>query len=208
MTESNNDITTTETPKRARIADKTVDYAAGTIEFAFKNGETRVVRLDEFSDDIRRNLLVYGLSQKFGDAYAAADGDATTAVSLFDGMYEALSNGEWSDRASPVPGGRAASDLIEAINIHRKTTGKDPLSEEQETSVRSLVALAKQPLKGNAEKDIPEPSEDEKKAISDARKQVNAFKKVREVQIALLEIEKRRLESRVTTTPADSSGIV
>lgn len=208
MSESNNDVATTEAPKRARIADKTVDYAAGTIEFAFKNGESRTIRLDEFSDTIRQNLLVYGLSQKFGDAYASAEGNADTAVALFDGMYEALSNGEWSDRASPIPGGREASDLIEAINIHRQSTGKEPLTESQSTQVRDLVALAKRPLKGNPEKDLPEPSADDKTAISAARKQVNAFKKVPQVQIALLEIAKRRLESRVTTTPADSSGIV
>lgn len=63
---------------------KTIDYDKETVTFAFGNGQTRTIALEELADEYIRGQALHGISQRGGDSYAAAGGDYAFALGNLD----------------------------------------------------------------------------------------------------------------------------
>ena len=102
---------------------------AETLEFRFANGETRRVVLGQLPENIEHCLNLFGRSEKFGNFYAGAKGDANEAVDMFDAGYETLAGGEWSERKEGV--GAAPSLVFAAVMAVLAARGTEPDDETQ-----------------------------------------------------------------------------
>ncbi len=71
------------------------DTNAVALEFRFTNGHTHTVREDDNPDDINGCFAWMGRSEKYGNGYAGAGGDANAAEELFEVLFERLAGGEW-----------------------------------------------------------------------------------------------------------------
>ena len=97
---------------RLKIAKKSADLKAKTVEFEFTNGHLITVALKELNKDIVTNLALHGLSQKGGDSYAGAK-TVDEAEERCETIIERLKEGEWikpRESAGPRP-----SMVIDAV---------------------------------------------------------------------------------------------
>lgn len=85
---------------------------AAVLRFAFSNGTTHDISLDELPDNIKAAAAWHGLSQKCGDSYAGAKGDADEAVESFETLLERLKLGEW---VRAREGGPRPSLVVDAV---------------------------------------------------------------------------------------------
>lgn len=108
---------------------------ADKLEFRFDNGNTHVVRLVDHNPDIRSCLGWFGISEKYGNAYAGAKGDADAAEELFLSMQEQLLGGTWVDRAEAGP---RPSLIADAIIAALEAAGQK-VDDERRTSIREKV---------------------------------------------------------------------
>lgn len=116
----------------------------------FRDGAGQVsASLDEFSEDIRQQLAMFGLKTKLSNA-TRGDHDVAAARESIEGMISQLSRGEWrAERESGGgTGGRAVLDLVEAVCRIRVEAGKDENRSAIHDMVRGLeskerTALAK-----------------------------------------------------------------
>lgn len=86
-------------------AKKSVDLESGTVTFAFNTSEDTeplVVNIAELPDEIKKQALLHGISQKVGDSYAGAD-DAEEARETAEGVIAQIMAGTW--RAAGGGGG-------------------------------------------------------------------------------------------------------
>lgn len=85
----------------------------GSLTFEFATGEVEKINPGDFSNDIQKQLLIHGSSQKLGDSYSGEDADKCHTV--FMGVLKNLTDGNWSARAG---GGSAPriSQLAEALS--------------------------------------------------------------------------------------------
>lgn len=81
---------------------KKVDLKDGA-RFEFANGNTHVVKLGDFSQEIQLQYAVNGVKQKLGDAYAGALGNAVEAERRFLTVLNATKNGDWTVRGEAGP---------------------------------------------------------------------------------------------------------
>lgn len=96
-----------------RKVTKSVDAEAGTVTFEFATGESEVVEVKEFSNDVQAQLMLHGLSQKLGDSYSGEEADKCHAI--FAGTLKQLVEGNWSAR-SGGGGAPRISQLAEALS--------------------------------------------------------------------------------------------
>lgn len=108
---------------QTKVARKHFDVEAKAWTFSFTNGTKRVVRLDDFSDEIREQAEAAGFGHKFGDCYASAASKfheagyadpVSWAIDEFDAVLESLKDGDWN-RAGTV-GGMAYAAIAEATS--------------------------------------------------------------------------------------------
>ena len=88
-------------------------------EFRFGNDDTdgvtvRVVKVSDFSTDIRDGAMLHGLNQALGDAFAGASGIVADAIADFDARLATLMSGVWTSRTGGA-GARSDSILAEAM---------------------------------------------------------------------------------------------
>jgi len=106
------------------------------LEFRFANGETRTIALGQFPESIETRLAWFGRSEKFGNAYAGAKGDADVALESFDTMVELLSSGEWTEARESM--GPRPSLVADAIIAALTANGNTP-DEGQVLEIREAV---------------------------------------------------------------------
>lgn len=82
--------------RNSKFCSKDVDLDTGVVSFAFGDGETITVNVDELPADIQRTLMLHGMSQKGGDSYAGAKGNFAEAKANLKAVIEALQQGQWS----------------------------------------------------------------------------------------------------------------
>lgn len=117
------------------MADKKVTKTInddGSLTFEFATGETETVNPGDFSNEIQKQLLIHGTSQKLGDSYSGEDADK--CFTIFSGVLTNLTDGNWSARAGGG-GGARISQLAEALS--RASDG-----ETVETCVMTLSAMS------------------------------------------------------------------
>ena len=83
------------------------------LEFRFANGETEVIAKGDNPEAIEAQLAWFGRSEKYGNFYAGAKGDASRAHEMFMTGKEVLAGGEWSERGGGE--GPRPSMVIEAV---------------------------------------------------------------------------------------------
>lgn len=114
--------------KRAKKVSKVVD---GNVLKIVAAGEEKVYDSSVFSDAIKHNLMMHGLSQKLGDCFAGKETDE--GVALADKTYEALVKGEWTMRM-PAAEKITKKQVVEAFAN---------LSEDELAIAKSLGLLEK-----------------------------------------------------------------
>lgn len=105
------------------------------LQFRFANGNTHVVQTSDHPGDIMRCLEWFGISEKYGNAYAGSKGDADAAEELFLSMQEQLQSGTWVEKAEAGPRPSLIADaIIAALN----SAGQE-VDEKRAASVREKV---------------------------------------------------------------------
>lgn len=111
-------------------ATKSVADDFSAVTFSFSTGETLEAKVSDFPDSIQDALTCHGLAQKLGDSYAGAD--AAHAYSAANAVFEAMKEGNWTQRTGGTSGPRI-SQLAEALS---QVTGQ-----EVEACVAKLATL-------------------------------------------------------------------
>ncbi len=106
------------------------------LEFAFGNGETATIELAKFPDAIEARLNWFGRSEKFGNFYAGAKGDADKAHEMFLTGVENLANGEWSERGGGE--GERPSMVVDAVVAALEASG-ETVGEDRKKSIHEKV---------------------------------------------------------------------
>jgi len=118
-------------------ASKKVEGTTVTIEFA--TGQTLTANAADLPDEMKRNLIVHGLSQKLGDSYAGAD--EKEAFDCANRVLEGLMKGEWSTRGEG--GGGRASMFLEALaavlglSLDEAKAKFDSKTEEEQAAIKN-----------------------------------------------------------------------
>ena len=153
----NQEANAVEEVKTPKFCEK--DYNdEGLAEFKFGNGTVVSVNVNDLSEDIRNNLMMHGLMQKVGDAYASAKGDFTIGVAAAEKVITQLHDGQWTaSRAS----GEAKPKIGELVTALATLKGLDPAvvavavekaTDEQRKAWRKHPAIAAEIAKVRAEK--------------------------------------------------------
>lgn len=79
-----------------KFCSKDYDLDTGMVSFAFGDGKSFEVNVDELPSDIQRTLMLHGASQKIGDSYAGAKGNFAEAQANVQAVIEALKAGQWT----------------------------------------------------------------------------------------------------------------
>ena len=103
--------------KKVYIDDKGVEtrsaqFDSKVLQFRFANGNTHEVELPDHPGEILTCLSWFGISEKYGNAYAGAKGDASVAEELFLSMQEQLRGGTWVEKAEAGPRPSLIADAI------------------------------------------------------------------------------------------------
>lgn len=141
--------------KRPRVAKRVIDETAETVTFIFGNGKTLIASLADITAVAVRNSL-NGLSQKIGDAFASAKGNADTAYQLACGTYEHLKAGEWNERGEGVeetPGMTIAA-VAKVFNkdVAKVQAGWSKLSDEQRKALKANANVKAEVARVRAER--------------------------------------------------------
>jgi hypothetical protein len=100
------------------------------VTFNFANGNSVVVRPDDFPEAMQQHFLLYGISQKLGDAYAGSD-SADEAQKHFADTIEKVREGNWTaPSAGAGKTGQARTDLAHALMRVMQQSGQE-VTEEQ-----------------------------------------------------------------------------
>lgn len=102
-----------EPQKMARKIEKTIDTENGTLTVGFTSGESAVINMSDFSDEIVFQLAMHGLSQKVTDAGAGKDAAETEAH--VGKLIEALKSGQWTVRGEGGGGAGRVTQVVQAV---------------------------------------------------------------------------------------------
>ncbi len=105
------------------------------LQFQFQNGNTHSVKLTDHPGDILSCLTFFGISEKYGNAYAGAKGDAGDAEEKFLSMQEQLRGGTWVEKAEAGPRPSLIADAI----IAALTAAGEKVDDARAASVREKV---------------------------------------------------------------------
>lgn len=120
--------------KRTRKAKAAINVESGTIDFSFlATGGSFHADVHKLPDGIRAQLVLHGLKQKLGDAYADPDQDAESAVRE---VWHDLVSGTWSTRGE---GGPRLTRLAKAV--FEVYSGSKDWAESEETVQDYLDSL-------------------------------------------------------------------
>jgi len=121
---------------------KATKKVEGTVvSIAFASGETLSADVTAMPDEIKKHLIVHGLSQKLGDSYAGAD--EKEAYGCAQRVLEGLMKGEWSTRSEG--GGSRTSMFLEAIARVLKTDVDDARTRFDAKTEEEQAAIKKHP---------------------------------------------------------------
>ena len=106
------------------------------LQFRFTNGNIHEVQIADHNQEIVSCLSWFGISEKYGNAYAGAKGDADAAEEMFLSMQEQLQAGTWVERSEGV--GPRPSMIADAI-IAALRSSKQKVDETRELQIREKV---------------------------------------------------------------------
>jgi hypothetical protein len=122
--------------KRASVAKKSYAEDGSAATFTFANGHVLTVALADIPAAIQARLVLHGLGQKVGDAYAGVKGIVDDAIENAEAIVEMLKNGEWTERAEGVgPRPSMVADAIVAALVKQGET----VNETRAATIREKV---------------------------------------------------------------------
>jgi len=143
----------TQEVAKVKFAKKEYDMDTGVLEIAFGNGEVKEFDSASLPEEIRKNLMLHGLSQKLGDSYAGVKGNFAEALANVAAVFDSLKNGDWStagDEARPRLAELAAAIArIKSVAIEKATAAVEKATDEQRKSwrgnaeVKAAIAAAR-----------------------------------------------------------------
>lgn len=106
----------------AKIATKQADAEHGRVTFDFEDGNGTVIAdVSTLPENVVKHLVVYGLSQKLGDAYSG-EKDPATARKIVEAKLDQFANGEIRATSGAGTSGPRVSQLAEALS---RVTGRE-----------------------------------------------------------------------------------
>lgn len=124
--------------KRASVAKKSYAEDGSAATFTFANGHVLNVKLADIPAAIQARLVLHGLGQKVGDAYAGVKGIVDDAIENAESIVEMLKAGEWTERAEGV--GPRPSMVAEAIAVALQKQG-ETVDEARMAAIREKVKV-------------------------------------------------------------------
>ncbi len=109
--------------------------ASTELQFRFANKNTHKVTMADHPANILACLGWFGVSEKYGNSYAGAKGDADAAEEAFLSMQEQLRGGTWVEKAE---GGPRPSLIADAI-IAALTAAGQTVDDKRAAGVREKV---------------------------------------------------------------------
>lgn len=100
---------------KPQFASKEYDMDTGVVTITFGNGKVVEGDSNQFSDEIRKQLMLHGLSQKMGDSYAGAKGNYAEAIQSVEDVVEQLRAGVWRAARGEGDARPRLAELAEAI---------------------------------------------------------------------------------------------
>lgn len=83
--------------RKAKYATKKIDPTTAAVAWKWTDQTTDIIPVSDLDANIQNLLTLYGLSQKLGDAYSAAESLAE-AKAMFGKVLDGLRRGDWSVR--------------------------------------------------------------------------------------------------------------
>ena len=124
-------------PRNSKIATVNVDEAAGSVNFAFTNGTTVAVGIQDLPAGVQSYAALHGINQKLRDSYAGAE-SVTEALESFNKTLAALKSDKWSTRGEGD--GQPVGQRAEAVRRYIESKTGQPCSIEQAQA--KLASLA------------------------------------------------------------------
>lgn len=131
----------------------------GVASFTFGNGQEVSFNVMNLSDEQKFNLMMHGVMQKCGDAYASAKGDYTIAIAAVQKVIDQLENDQWTaSRGTAGEGAPKTGELAQAISnlknlpVAAVAEAVAKATEEQRKAWRKNAAIAAEIARMRAEK--------------------------------------------------------
>lgn len=141
---------------KVKFAKKEYDLDTGMLEITFGNGQVREFDSNELSEEIRKNLMLHGLSQKLGDSYAGVKGNYDEALNNVASVFASLKSGDWStagEEARPRLAELAAAiAAIKNVPLEKATAAVEKATDEQRKAWRSNAQVKAAIAKARADK--------------------------------------------------------
>jgi len=121
---------------REKIASKSIDGTVLTIDFNDAQVDNLIVDYNSFSDEMKMNLGLHGLSQKIGDSYSGAGGNVAEAAKLAGVVASRLSTDQW--RVQAEGGTKTPLEVIVALFRFMERSGDAKTMEDCTDAVIAL----------------------------------------------------------------------
>ena len=132
MSEDHGIVASPAKATRSKICDRQFVTPSGVVKHAapdvtelnmvFTSGDTLRVALGDLPESIVSAAAWHGISQKIGDAFASAKGDAGAAFESASALLEVLASGDWVQKGESA--GPAPTMILEAIIRGIEATGE------------------------------------------------------------------------------------
>lgn len=128
--------------EKVKFCDKEYDVDSGIAYFTFGNGTKLELDSNSLNEEMRKQLMLHGISQKVGDSFAGVKGNYAEGIQNAKDVIEQLLAGEWKagrdDSARPRLAELAAAIArIKNVELDKATAAVEKATDEQRKSWRS-----------------------------------------------------------------------
>lgn len=136
------DFCLAEDVMKTKVAKKVVSLENGTVSFMFTNGQTLVCSMNELNEEMKRYLILHGISQTVGDSYSNAkeNGGVDWASQQAGERWNSLLSGTINRR-----GGSQVTDLAQALSEVMDVELEAAVEKVQSLDSDQKKALSKHP---------------------------------------------------------------
>lgn len=162
--------------KAPKFCDKEYDLDTGIAYFSFGNGKTLEFDSNRVTEEMKKQLMLHGASQKIGDSFAGAKGNYGVGVQAAQDVIDQLYANAWKAGRGEGDSRPRLAELAEAIAriksvaIDRATVAVEKATDEQRKAwrlnakVKSVIATiraekAAKALEEAGDEDIDVPME-------------------------------------------------
>lgn len=131
-----------EAGKKPKFCDKEYDMDTGLLELTFGNGKKLEFDSNKISDEMKKQLMLHGASQKIGDSFAGVKGNFVEGIQnaqdtidqLYAGVWKADREGDARPRLAELA---AAIARIKNVALEQATAAVEKGTDDQRKQWRS-----------------------------------------------------------------------